>query len=84
LENLAPWAEFDWIGQRLTMGDAVLEVTERIDRCAATGLNPATGARDANPVHELLTHVGHTDCGVFARVITAGRIAPGDALRVQP
>ena len=84
LENLAPWAEFDWIGQRLTIGEAVLEITERIDRCAATGLNPATGARDANPVHELLTHFGHSDCGVFARVIAAGRIAPGDAVRLQP
>jgi uncharacterized protein YcbX len=82
LDDLDPWAEFDWIGKRLRIGETILEVVERIGRCAATGLNPATRKRDANPVQELMHHFGHTDCGVFARVIAGGRIAPGDAVMV--
>ena len=82
-EGMDPWAEFDWIGRRLRIGAAVMEVVERIDRCAATGLNPATRQRDANPVRELMQHFGHADCGVFARVIAGGTVAPGDAVFVQ-
>ncbi len=83
LDDLDPWAEFDWIGRRLRIGAAIVEVVERIDRCAATGLNPATRRRDANPVQELMQHFGHADCGVFAHVIIGGAIAPGDAVIVQ-
>ncbi len=82
LEDLEPWAEFGGIGQTLRLGEAVIEVVERIDRCAATGLNPATRQRDANPVQELMHHFGHADCGIFARVIAGGAIAPGDAVIV--
>jgi uncharacterized protein YcbX len=83
LEGLEPWAEFDWVGRRLRLGAAVIEVVERIDRCAATGLNPVTRQRDANPVQELMRHFGHADCGVFARVVIGGAVAPGDAVIVQ-
>ena len=34
------WAELDWVGQKLQLGGAVLRVTKRITRCAATEVNP--------------------------------------------
>ncbi len=77
-----PWQEFAWVGRRLRVGDAVLEVTKRTVRCAAVEVNPATGVRDADPIRELTHLYGHADLGVHAAVIEGGRIAPGDAIIV--
>lgn len=78
LEDLSPWEEFDWIGRRLRIGDAVLEVEERIERCVATGVNPDTGVVDTDTLGVLHGGWGHQDFGVFARVIEGGEIRPGD------
>ncbi|HDR28164.1 MOSC domain-containing protein [Rhodovulum sp.] len=78
IEGLAPWEEFDWIGRRLRLGEAELEVCERIGRCMATSVNPETGKRDADTLGALERHWGHTDLGVYARVVTGGRVALGD------
>ena len=72
---MAPWEEFDWVGKTLAMGDARLEVVERIGRCRATEANPATGHRDANTLTTLEQGWGHTEFGVYARVITGGPIS---------
>ena len=76
----SPWAEFDWIGQEIQLGQARLRVVKRIVRCAATEVNPATGLRDADPPRWLRRHFGHADLGVYAEVLEGGRIAVGDAL----
>lgn len=81
--GVAPWEEFGWVGRTLAIGAARLKVVRRIVRCAATRVNPLTGAVDANPVRELSTNFGHTDCGVYAEVIGGGMIRPGDAIRIE-
>ncbi|GLR67832.1 molybdenum cofactor sulfurase [Acidocella aquatica] len=80
IEEIAPWAEFSWLGKTLQIGEATLRVHERIDRCAATTVNPCTAIRDANPVRELRENFGHIDLGIFAEVITQGTIRPGDTI----
>lgn len=75
-----PWAEFDWLGQEIQLGQAKLRVVKRIQRCPATEVNPATAARDAKPQRALREHFGHMDLGVYAEVIEGGRLALGDAL----
>ena len=82
MADIAPWAEFDWIGKTLEIGQARLVVRERIDRCGATTVNPDTAERDANPVKELQRAFGHIELGVFAEVVAAGTIRPGDAIGV--
>ncbi len=82
IDGLAPWAEFDLCGKRLGIGDAVLEVTERIDRCAATNVNPDTAERDMNIPKDLQRGFGHIDCGVFAKVIDGGTVRAGDQIRI--
>lgn len=74
------WAEFDWIGRRIELGGATLTVTKRIDRCAATQVNPVTAQRDCNPVAGLRDAFGHVDLGVYGRVEEGGRVAVGDAI----
>lgn len=82
LSGSEPWAELGWVGRTLAIGTARLRVVERINRCAATMINPETRERDANPVKELMTHFGHVDCGVFATVIAPGTIATGNVVEL--
>jgi uncharacterized protein len=72
--GLTPFAEFDWVGKRLRLGTAVVEVVERITRCKATMANPDTGMIDADTLGALNTHYGHQDMGVYARVIEGGQV----------
>ncbi len=57
-----------------------LKIIKRIVRCAATNVDPATGARDLNIPQALLRTLGHADCGVYAEVVEGGEIAVGDAI----
>jgi uncharacterized protein len=81
VEGWAPMAELDLIGQVLTIGEAQLRVEEPIGRCRATGANPETGQQDADTMGALEANYGHTDFGVFARVVRSGRIAISDEVR---
>ncbi|MGV8955838.1 MAG: MOSC domain-containing protein, partial [Cypionkella sp.] len=66
LDGAAPWAEFDWIGKRLSIGGATFEVTERITRCSATTVDPETGRVNAPTLQALQDNYGHQDFGVYA------------------
>jgi uncharacterized protein YcbX len=81
LEGAEPWAEWGWIGQRFRLGDATLEIVERITRCVATKVDPETGDVKGDTLTALETAFGHQDFGVFARVIAGGNIATGDEWR---
>ena len=50
-------------------------------RCAATNVDPDTGARDLTIPETLLRSFGHADCGVYAEVIEGGEIKVGNELR---
>ncbi len=76
--GLAPWEEFDLVGKRLSIGGVTFEGVKRIERCAATNVNPETADRDAAIPVSLLRTFGHADCGVYLRVVEAGAIAVGD------
>jgi len=77
VEGLAPWAEFDLVGQSFSIGEVRLGAFKRIVRCAATTVNPATGERDVNVPRLISDAFGHTDCGIYARIESGGRIEPG-------
>lgn len=75
------WREFDLLGEELTIGQtARLKVVKRIQRCAATDVDPETGIRDLSIPRTLLENFHHTDCGVYAEVIAAGDISAGDSI----
>jgi len=76
-----PWQEFEWLGREIEIGSVRLRVTDRIDRCAATTVNPKTAERDLQIPRLLQQGFGHIDCGVFAEILTPGTIAQGDAVR---
>lgn len=75
------WADHALVGQDITIGTARLRVEALIDRCRATGANPDTGQQDADTMAALEAQYGHTDFGVFARVISPGTVTLGDEVR---
>lgn len=82
LDGLEPWAEFKWLDREITIGGVKLDVTERIERCAATNVNPDSAERDLNIPKALQMGFGHVDMGIFAKVTEAGTINVGDSLEV--
>jgi uncharacterized protein len=80
VSGIGAWGEFALVGRRMRLGAATVEITKRIDRCAATDVDPTLGIRDMRHVEMMERVFGHHDCGVYARVIGAGMVAQGDAL----
>ncbi|HZH09185.1 MAG TPA: MOSC domain-containing protein [Microvirga sp.] len=84
IDGLEPWAEFDLVGQVLTATSGVrLKVTKRIERCAATNVDPGTGIRDLQIPKSLMEAYGHFDCGIYAEVLSGGSIAVGDHFETE-
>lgn len=81
-EGAPAWAERDWMGRVITIGDARLQVAEPIGRCAATEVNPATAARDLRVLRGLADGFGHVEMGIYAQVTAGGIATPGAALRL--
>lgn len=83
LEGLKPWEEFSLVDRVLEAPSGLrLRISKRIDRCAATAVDPQTGLRDLPVVKTLMAGYGHIDCGVYAEIIGAGSLAEGHHLRV--
>jgi hypothetical protein len=78
IDGAEPFAELDWVGAPVEIGDARLMVTKRTERCAATNVDPKTGARDLTLPRSLMGLFGHTDFGVYLRVTKGGEVAVGD------
>ena len=81
IDGLGPWEEFEWIDREVQIGEAVLKVRERVERCLSTHANPETGKRDAEVLPALDTW-GHRDFSVYAEVTQGGRVQRGDAVRL--
>ena len=82
LDGLDAWSELDLVGKKLRAGGITLEIFKRTERCAATNVDPETGARDMKIPSFLSKTLGHTDFGVYARILDGGRLAVGDTLEV--
>ena len=85
-----PHQEDTWIGGRVAIGSAVLEITKPDARCAITTQDPDTGERDLDTLRTILNYRGfradndekRIDFGVLGDVAMPGRITVGDEVRV--
>ena len=83
VSGLAPWAENELVDRELAgPGGLRLQVIKRIERCAATNVDPETGARDMQIPKALMKNYGHVDCGIYCRILADGALAEGDSLTV--
>jgi uncharacterized protein YcbX len=87
LDGAAAHEEDTWIGRKVSLGDAILAVTEQDARCAITTQDPDTGVRDLDTLRTLIAYRGlrdgkYADFGVLADVARPVRVRVGDELRV--
>ena len=83
VDGLPAWQEFDLVGQQVRVGAVTFDVFKRTERCAATNVDPATGARDLKIPSFLSRTYGHTDFGVYAKISAGGRLRAGDTLALS-
>lgn len=87
LEGAQAHEEDTWIGKRIAIGDAVLQVTKPDARCAITTQSPDVGMRDLDTLRTIISYRGlregkHADFGVLADVAQPGRVRVGDEVTV--
>lgn len=83
----APHEEDEWLGRRVRVGDAVIELYEQVARCAITTQDPETGKPDLDTLRILKDYRGARngdpkaiDFGVFGDVAEPGAVRVGDAV----
>jgi len=82
IEGCEAWAEEQWLGKRLRVGKTELLVTEATGRCKATHVNPDNAQADVKILSALKNNFGHTQMGVYAKVIRGGLLVPGDPVEI--
>ena len=81
VDGLAPEEEIAWVGRRVQVGDAELEVVSRCERCVVITRDPDTTTTTPELLR-LLTETAETCMGVYCRVTRPGSVATGDSVRV--
>ena len=87
-DGAAAHAEDGWLGRHLQIGTVVAEVGGPVQRCAGTTRNPVSGDVDLRTLQLIGDYRGRQDSvfgmgfnfGVYATVVTEGRIRVGDTL----
>jgi uncharacterized protein YcbX len=76
------FVEQGWIGRRLAIGEAELEVVTGCPRCVMITHPFADLPRDPALMRTVVKEAGQ-DVGVYARVVTPGRVAVGDPVTLR-
>ncbi|MFI4935432.1 MAG: MOSC domain-containing protein [Caulobacterales bacterium] len=82
VEGWPAWAENDWTGRAMRLGEAQASVFQPITRCAAPGVDPTTAIRDLDIPAELHRLYGHLLCGIYIQVTKAGDVREGDGISI--
>lgn len=84
LDGLPAYAEDAWVGRRVRLGEAVVEVSHALDRCVVVNASPVTGEQDWAGLKTLAAVRGQLTLGVIATVAEPGVVAVADAAEVLP
>jgi hypothetical protein len=84
VDGIDPHEEDTWIGRRVRVGEAEVELCGNVGRCIVTSRNPETGARTI-PTLDILAEYRHgvettepLPFGVWGKVTEPGRVRLGD------
>ncbi len=86
VEGSTPWAEDDWRGRRLEIGDVVFDVIQGHGRCVVTTTDQDTGVRGREPLRVLGRHRNFDqslDFGVVLVPVQVGTVTVGDDIVVR-
>lgn len=84
VEGWPAWAEHDWKGRSLKLGNGQAKVYAPIVRCAAVEVDPGAARRDLPIVQALFHNYGHMDMGLYLHVSQDAELAPGDIVELMP
>jgi uncharacterized protein YcbX len=82
-DGAGPWEEKEWVGRVIKAGGVRLKIIGETVRCEATNVDPETARRDAAIPPTLLRVFGDACLGIYAQVMEAGEIRPGDRLELD-
>lgn len=82
IDDASAWSELAWEKREVRLAGIRLKAESRTGRCAATNVDPATGARDLEIPRLLESRYGHADFGIYLVAQTKGSITVGDTLDV--
>lgn len=85
ISDAPAWAEDDWVGRRLRIGEVTFHVPEPCGRCVVTTTDQETGERGREPLRTLGRHRNIGQKLLFGVNLTPenpGEIAIGDAVTV--
>lgn len=71
------WPEFEWVGRRMQLGSALLEITAACPRCVMVTRGFADLAQDRTVLRRIVAEANQ-NFGVYATVITNGWVSVGD------
>jgi uncharacterized protein len=73
-------AEDSWVGRRIELGEALLLVRERAERCVMVSMPQSGHTIEANAaVLQVIASESDAGFGVYAEVLRPGRVRVGDA-----
>jgi uncharacterized protein YcbX len=72
VDGAPAWSEFDWAEGGVRLPGIRLGGESRTTRCAATNVDPQSGARDMEIPRALEALYGHADFGIYLRADNAG------------
>lgn len=84
IEGAGAHEEDGWVGRRVRVGAALIEVAEHVGRCAVTTRDPDSGVVDFSTLHHLAAYRDGVESleklpfGVYGRVLEPGPVAVGD------
>ncbi len=87
LSGARPWAEDDWVGQRIRVGDVTFRAAKGFGRCVVTTTDQEDGDRGREPLRALGRHRNIDQELLFALALIpeiTGTIAVGDEVTVEP
>ncbi|GAA1860511.1 2Fe-2S iron-sulfur cluster-binding protein [Brevibacterium marinum] len=83
VDGLEPFEEFALIGKTIRLGGVRLAITQAIQRCPATTVNPSTTEVDVNVPRILASACGHLHCGIYGMILESGPVGTGDRIEID-
>jgi uncharacterized protein len=77
----APFVEDSWVGSELRIGELVMRVDQRDERCVMVNVDPASTERDAS-ILRAIARERQACFGVYGSIVTPGRVAVGDSVQL--
>jgi hypothetical protein len=80
--DLPAFAEADWVGRRLEIGQLSISLISPTERCVVTTIDPDTLDRDRLVLAELAAHRDNL-FGLYGQVVTPGWLRVGDPIMLR-